>query len=82
MVNQMACDGKDCKYRDSNYTSSILWKYFWEVAFIDEALDFNDITEDEAKERRKWASERFNILRERGPHYKLPEVIERMKSHV
>ena len=77
----MACDGKDCKYRDSNYTSMILLKWYWVESEIDEALGWNDITEDEANERRKWNSERFRILRDRGPFYKLPEVIERMKKN-
>jgi hypothetical protein len=76
----MACDGKDCKYRDKEYYSMLIWKSLMMHSDIDFALEFNEITPEEAEEQREWTHAHFKKLRDRGPFYKLPEVIERMKT--
>lgn len=75
----MACNGEDCKYRDRDYYSMLIWKHMMAYEDIEFALEFNEITPLEAERRHEWTSEHFKTLRDRGPFYKLPEVIERMK---
>lgn len=78
----MACNGEDCKYRDREYYSMLIWKSWMMYSDIDFALEFNEITAEQAEERYEWTHAHFKTLRDRGPFYKLPEVIERMKSNV